>query len=46
MIVQSVQMAALAHGYTVSFTLIGGTEDEVEESVEGLSFGAVGKAVK
>ncbi len=30
----------LARGYAVSFTFIGGTEDEVEELVGGLSFGA------
>jgi hypothetical protein len=36
-------MVVLARGYAVSFTFIGGTEDEVEELVQGLSFGA-GKA--
>jgi hypothetical protein len=30
----------LARGYAISFTFIGGTEDEVEELVAGLSFGA------
>jgi hypothetical protein len=30
----------LARGYAVSFTFIGGSEDEVEELVRGLSFGA------
>jgi hypothetical protein len=33
-------LAVLARGYVVSFTFIGGTEDEVEELVAGLSFGA------
>lgn len=36
----------LARGYAVSFTFIGGTEDEVEELVGGLSFGAGPKTVK
>ena len=31
-------LVMLAHGYVVSFTFIGGTEDEVEELVQGLSF--------
>lgn len=31
-------LAMLSHGYAVSFTVIGGTEDEVEELVGGLSF--------
>ena len=39
-------LVVLARGYAVSFTFIGGTEDEVEELVQGLSFGARGKAVK
>jgi hypothetical protein len=38
-------LVMLARGYAVSFTFIGGTEDEVEELVQGLSFGA-GKAAK
>lgn len=33
-------LVILARGYAVSFTFIGGTEDEVEELIEGLSFGA------
>jgi hypothetical protein len=37
-------LVVLARGYVVSFTFIGGTEDEVEELVEGLSFGAGAKA--
>ena len=39
-------LVVLARGYAVSFTFIGGTEDEVEELVEGLSFGASGKTAK
>lgn len=31
-------MVVLARGYVVSFTFIGGTEDEVEELINGLSF--------
>jgi hypothetical protein len=33
-------LVVLARGYAISFTFIGGTEDEVEELVAGLSFGA------
>jgi len=33
-------LAMLARGYAVSFTFIDGTEDGMEELVEGLSFGA------
>jgi hypothetical protein len=33
-------LVVLARGYAVSFTFIGGTEDEVEELVQGLSLGA------
>jgi hypothetical protein len=33
-------LVMLAQGYALSFTFIGGTEDEVEELVQGLSFGA------
>jgi hypothetical protein len=33
-------LVVLARGYAVSFTFIGGTEDDVEELVGGLSFGA------
>ena len=31
----------LARGYAVSITVIGGTEDEVEELMDGVKFGAV-----
>ncbi|MFY9977053.1 MAG: hypothetical protein WAK22_02405, partial [Candidatus Sulfotelmatobacter sp.] len=33
-------LVMLAHGYAVSLTFIGGTEDEVEELAQGLSFPA------
>ncbi len=33
-------LALLAYGYAVSITVIGGTEDEVEELIDGLSFTA------
>lgn len=36
-------LAMLAHGYAVSITLIAGTEDEVEELIDGLSFSPNGK---
>jgi hypothetical protein len=36
-------LAILARGYLVSFTFIGGTEDEVEELIAGLSFGVGAK---
>jgi hypothetical protein len=36
-------LVMLARGYVVSFTLIGGTEDEVEELVRGVSFAATTK---
>jgi len=36
-------LAMLAHGYAVSITLIGGTEDEVENLMESLSFSTNGK---
>lgn len=39
-------LVVLARGYAVSFTFIGGTEDEVEELVQGLSFGASAKPAK
>jgi len=35
-------LVMLARGYAVSFTFIGGTEDEVEELIAGLKFGATG----
>jgi hypothetical protein len=39
-------LVMLAKGYVVSFTFIAGTEDDVNELVEALSFGAGGKMVK
>jgi hypothetical protein len=36
-------LVILGHGYVVSLTFIGGTEDEVEELVQGLGFGAGAK---
>ncbi len=39
-------LVVLTRGYVVSFTFIGGTEDEVEELVGGLSFGASAKLAK
>jgi len=36
-------LVMLAHGYVVSLTFIGGTDDEVEELVQGLSFTAAAK---
>jgi hypothetical protein len=36
-------LVVLARGYVVSFTFIAGTEDEVEELIDGLAFGAGGK---
>jgi hypothetical protein len=39
-------LVVLAHGFAVSFTFIGGTEDEVEDLVQGLSFGASAKPAK
>lgn len=39
-------LVILARGYAISFTFIGGTEDDVEELVRGLSFGAPVKTAK
>ncbi len=36
-------LVILGRGYVVSFTFIGGTEDEVEELIDGLSFGVAAK---
>jgi hypothetical protein len=38
-VMQQSTLAWLAHGYAVSITVIGGTDDEVEELVDGVSFG-------
>lgn len=39
-------LVVLARGYAISFTFIGGTEDEVEELVQKLNFGAGAQAGK
>ena len=36
-------LAMLAHGYAISITVIGGTDDEVDELIENLSFTAAAK---
>jgi hypothetical protein len=33
-------LAMLAHGYAISITVIGGTDDEVEDLIDGISFSA------
>ncbi len=39
-------LVMLARGYVLSFTFIGGTDDEVEDLVQGLSLGANAKQAK
>jgi hypothetical protein len=39
-------LVVLARGYVLSFTFIGGTEDEVEDLVQGLSFGVGTKTAR
>ncbi len=36
-------LAMLSHGYAISITAIAGTDDEVEDLIDGLSFNASGK---
>ena len=36
-------LVMLARGYAISITVIGGTDDEVEDLIDGLSFSAPGK---
>jgi hypothetical protein len=36
-------LALLSHGYVISITVIGGTDDEVEDLIDGLTFTATGK---
>ena len=36
-------LAMLAHGYAISITIIAGTDDEVEELIDALTFGPSGK---
>jgi hypothetical protein len=38
-VIRQSTLVLLARGYVLSFTFIGGTEDEVEELVDGLKFG-------
>lgn len=38
LVMRQATLAWLAHGYAVSITVIGGTEDEVEELIGGLDF--------
>jgi hypothetical protein len=33
----------LSHGYAISITVIGGTDDEVEDLVDGLTFAPAAK---
>jgi hypothetical protein len=37
-------LAMLQHGYAVSFTVIAGTDDDLEELIDGLDFSATGRA--
>lgn len=39
-------LVMLARGYVVSFTFIGGTDDEVDELIQGLSFAAATKRAR
>ncbi|MCU1301366.1 MAG: hypothetical protein JWQ87_1650 [Candidatus Sulfotelmatobacter sp.] len=39
-------LVMLVRGYALSFTFIGGTDDDVEELVQGLSFGVSAKSAK
>jgi hypothetical protein len=36
-------LALLSHGYAVSITVIGGTDDEVEDLIDGMDFSTSGK---
>ena len=36
-------LALLSHGYAISITIIAGTEDDVEELIDGLTFSSSGK---
>ena len=40
LVMRQSSLVMLAHGYAVSITVIGGTEDEVEELIDGLEFTA------
>jgi len=39
-------LAMLAHGYAISITVIGGTDDEVEELIDGLEFAGSSRTAK
>jgi len=39
-------LVMLSHGYAVSFTFIGGTEEETENLIDGLSFASTGNTAK
>jgi hypothetical protein len=45
-VMRQATLVMMARGYVVSFTLIGGTEDEVEELIGGLTFSATAKVSK
>ena len=45
-VMQQSTLAWLVKGYAVSITVIGGTDDEVEELVDGVSFGAAAASKK
>ena len=45
-VMRQATLVLLARGYAVSFTFIGGTEDEVEELIGNLSFAAGGEKAK
>lgn len=45
-VMRQATLVMLARGYVVSFTFIGGTEDEVEELITGLSFSTLAKPAK
>ncbi len=42
-VMRQATMALLAHGYAISITVIGGSEDEVEQLLDGLSFTGTAK---
>src|SRR5712671_5437658 len=45
-VIRQSTLVMLAHGYVVSLTFIGGTDDEVEELVQGLSFAVTTKPAR
>jgi hypothetical protein len=42
-VLRQTTLVMLSHGYAVSITLIAGTEDEIEELIDGLTFNATDK---